>query len=118
MTVSYSKLMFTCAAVVAALAGTSTGLLAQQKTSEARIHDLVQQAAVLVASGQVGAPSTAQQGGQTTPPAEGPKVPLTLDDAVKLALDRNLDIAVQRLNPQISDLAYASARSIYYPSLT
>jgi outer membrane protein len=118
MTVSYSKMMFTCAAVVAALAGTSTGLLAQQKTSEARIRDLVQQAAVIVASGQVGAPTTAQQGGQTTPPAEGPKVPLTLDDAVKLALDRNLDIAVQRLNPQISDLAYASARSIYYPSLT
>jgi outer membrane protein TolC len=118
MTVSYSKLMFTCAAI-AALAGSSTPLLAQQKTSDARIRDLVQQAAQIVASGQVGAPTTAQQGGQTTPPAaEGPKVPLTLDDAVKLALDRNLDIAVQRLNPQISDLAYASARSIYYPSLT
>ena len=33
---------------------------------------------------------------------------LTLDDAVKLALDRNLDIAVQRLNPQINDIAVAS----------
>ena len=41
-----------------------------------------------------------------------PVVQLTLDDAVKLALDRNLDIAVQRLNPQINDIAIASiARS-------
>ena len=30
---------------------------------------------------------------------------LTLDDAVKFALDRNLDIAVQRLNPEINDIA-------------
>ena len=36
-----------------------------------------------------------------------PVVRLSLDDAVKLALDRNLDIAVQRLNPQINDIAIA-----------
>jgi outer membrane protein TolC len=118
MIVNRSKLMLTGAALVAALAGPSASLLAQQRTSEEHIRDLVQQAAQIVASGQVGAPTTAQQGGQTTPPAEGPKVSLTLDDAVKLALDRNLDIAVQRLNPQINDLAYASARSFYNPSLT
>ena len=39
-----------------------------------------------------------------------------LDDAVKFALDRNLDIAVQRLNPEINDIAYASIKSIYHPS--
>jgi outer membrane protein TolC len=43
---------------------------------------------------------------------------LTLDDAVKFALDRNLDIAVQRLNPQINDIAIASIRTVYHPSLT
>ena len=37
-----------------------------------------------------------------------PVVRLTLDDAVKFALERNLDIAVQRLNPQINDIAIAS----------
>jgi len=117
MTANRSKLMLTCAAMIAALAGTSARTLAQQPTSEARIRDLIRQAAQIVAAGQ--APATAPtQGGQTTAPGESPKVPLTLDDAVKLALDRNLDIAVQRLNPQISDLAYASVRSIYYPSLT
>jgi outer membrane protein len=112
-----SKLMLTCAAMVAALAGTSARILAQQQTSETHIRDLIRQAAQIVAAGQ--APATAPvQGGQTPAQAAAPKVPLTLDDAVKLALDRNLDIAVQRLNPQITDLAYASIRAVYYPSLT
>jgi HAE1 family hydrophobic/amphiphilic exporter-1 len=83
-----------------------------------QIHNLVQQAEKLVASGQTSALTTAQQGGQTTPATQGTRVQLTLDDAVKLALDRNLDIAVQRLNPQISDLSVASAKATYLPSLT
>ena len=44
-----------------------------------------------------------------------PVVHLSLDDAVKAALDRNLDIAVQRLNPEITDIAYASI-SVGLPS--
>src|SRR6476661_6182798 len=40
---------------------------------------------------------------------------LTLIDAVQLALDRNLDIAVERLNPQNVDLQVAGLRSIYQP---
>ena len=118
MTVTYSKLIFACAALATGLTLTPVRASAQQRTSDDHVRDLVQQAAKLVASGQASALTTAQQGGQTAPPAAGPKVALTLDEAVKLALDRNLDIAVQRLNPQISDLAYASARAVYYPSLT
>jgi outer membrane protein len=117
MIVTHSKSTLVCAALATALAMPGRAI-AQQRTSDARVRDLVQQAAQIVASGQAGALTTAQQGGQTTAPAAGPKIALTLDEAVKLALDRNLDIAVQRLNPQISDLAYASVRSIYYPSLT
>ena len=41
MTVNRPKLLVTCAAMVAAVAGTSAHLLAQQHTSEARIRDLV-----------------------------------------------------------------------------
>ena len=37
---------------------------------------------------------------------------------VKLALDRNLDIRVQRLNPQLQDIALMSAKAFYAPSLT
>ena len=47
-----------------------------------------------------------------------PAMQLTLDDAIKLALDRNLDIAVQRLNPQTFDYSLASLRAIYKPTLT
>ena len=38
-------------------------------------------------------------------------VPLTLDDAVKAALDHNLDIAVQRLNPEINDISVREPES-------
>ncbi len=111
-------LMLSCAAMVAAIAVSNSPVAAQQRTSEIRIQELIREAAQIVASGQVGATTTAQQGGQTPAPAASPKVSLTLDEAVKLGLDRNLDIAVQRLNPEISDLAYASVRSVYNPTLT
>lgn len=48
----------------------------------------------------------------------GPRVPLTIEDAVKLALDHNLDISVQRLNQQTYDISLASLRAVYSPTLT
>jgi HAE1 family hydrophobic/amphiphilic exporter-1 len=118
MTVTSPKLVLSCAAVMAAITLSGTPAAAQQRTSELRVQELIRDAARIAASGQTATPTTAQQGGQTTAPAAGPKVALTLDDAVKLALDRNLDIAVQRLNPEISDLAVATAQAVYLPSLT
>ena len=118
MSVKSPKLVLSCAAVVAAMALSGAQAAAQQRTSETRIQELIREAAKIAAAGQTATPTTAQQGGQTTSPAAGPRVAMTLEDAVKLALDRNLDIAVQRLNPQISDLAVASVKSIYNPSLT
>ena len=41
---------------------------------------------------------------------------LTLDEAVSRALENNLDIAVQRLNPQIADLDIASAQAAFLPT--
>jgi len=51
----------------------------------------------------------------TNPPQPGVRVELTLDDAVKRALERNLDIAVERLNPQTYDFALASLQANYRP---
>ncbi len=51
-------------------------------------------------------------------PAAGPALSLTLDEAVKMALDKNLDIAVQRLNPQTYDFALASVKAAYLPTVT
>jgi outer membrane protein TolC len=51
-----------------------------------------------------------------SPPADTrPVRRLTLDDAVALALEQNLGIQVERLNPQIQDLDVANARSAYTP---
>src|SRR5213083_2603282 len=102
----------TAAALLAlgALVGTAAPVRAQ--VSDARIRELIKQATD---------PATRLQTPATAQPAPGdtrPVVALTLDDAVKFALDRNLDIAVQRLNPEINDILYASTRAVYRPSLT
>ena len=49
---------------------------------------------------------------------QGSRFDLTLDDAIERALERNLDIAVQRINPQVQDLTIASANSVFLPTLT
>jgi len=98
--------------------GGITAPASAQQTSEARIQELIRVAAARIASGQDVPPG--QNAGVQTPsaPDTRPVARLSLDDAVKLALDRNLDIAVQRLNPQINDIAIASLQSIYHPTLT
>src|SRR5450759_679962 len=112
MTRNGSKWMMMCAAFVAVFGVLETPAAAQRIT-EARIQELISEAAR-----QVGTP---QQPTQVPAPSAGatrPVVRLTLDEAVKAALDHNLDIAVQRLNPEVNDIAYASLRAIYRPSLT
>jgi outer membrane protein TolC len=42
---------------------------------------------------------------------------LTLDDAIQRALNRNLDIAVERINPQVFDLTLAQQEAFYRPTL-
>jgi outer membrane protein TolC len=43
---------------------------------------------------------------------------LTLDEAVRLALEQNLDVQVERLNPRIQDEGIALARSAFVPSFS
>jgi outer membrane protein len=107
------------------LAGMTAPAAAQQAPdSETHIRELIRLAAERVANGQIGAPTPGQANQSPsiqTASATGdtrPIVRLSLDEAVKLALDNNLDIAVQRLNPQINDIAIASIRAVYHPSLT
>ena len=42
---------------------------------------------------------------------------LTVDEAVKLALDHNVDLAADRLDPQISDTRVAAANAAFRPTL-
>ena len=42
---------------------------------------------------------------------------LTLDDAVRMALEQNLNVQLERFNPQISDLSVAQARTAWTPAI-
>jgi len=64
-------------------------------------------------AGQVPAPQPVG-----APEGSGPRVSLTLEDAVKRALENNLDIAVQRINQQTYDVDIANVRSVYSPTFT
>jgi outer membrane protein len=108
-------------ALAAVLAATTTTASAQGSAaaSDAHIQDLMRQAAErLGLQAQTATTPTPQTPGAAAAQGTMPVVQLTLDDAVKLALDRNLDIAVQRLNPEINDIAIARIASIYHPALT
>ena len=43
---------------------------------------------------------------------------LTIEDAVRLALENNLGIRAARIDPQIQDLGVAQARAVWFPTLT
>jgi outer membrane protein len=43
---------------------------------------------------------------------------LSVDEAVRLALEQNLGIQIERLNPQIQDIAVAQARSFWVPTVS
>jgi outer membrane protein TolC len=58
---------------------------------------------------------------QTTPPMQaaaqqGLVRRMSIDDAVATALEQNLDLQVQRINPQLQDLSTAQFRAAYTPN--
>jgi outer membrane protein TolC len=85
------------------------------QVTDVRIQELIREAAARAGLEQSTTPAQA-----TSPQAEasqGPLLRLSLDEAIKLALERNLDISVQRLNPQAFDFSLASLRATYRPTL-
>ncbi|MGE3507272.1 MAG: TolC family protein [Vicinamibacterales bacterium] len=105
---------FAAVGLVVSLA--SAHVASAQIITEARIQELIRAAAQRAGvdatpAGTSGTSSNEQPGTSVT-------VALTLDDAIKLALERNLDIAVQRLNPQTFDFTLAGLESAYRPTLT
>jgi outer membrane protein len=51
------------------------------------------------------------------PPA-GPVRQLSMEAAISLALQNNLSLRVERINPELQDLAIAQARTVWTPNLT
>ena len=52
---------------------------------------------------------------QQAEPPSGPMRRLSVDDAVAMALEKNLGLRAERLNPQIQDLSVAQARAAFTP---
>jgi outer membrane protein len=72
-------------------------------------------------SGQSPLSAAIQSAAQTAaaqPPANGPVRPLSMDDAVKSALEQNLGIRIERYDPQIQDIGIATARAFWAPNLS
>ena len=59
------------------------------------------------------APRSATAGG-----ADGPSIRLSVDEAVRLALEHNLDLQVDRLEPQVSAARVSQAASEFVPTLS
>ncbi len=82
--------------------------------------------ALLLAAVVLGAPPSvhAQAAPAPAPPAKpqasatGNVRRLSVDEAVQLALEQNLNLQVQRLAPQMQELNIAQVRSYYVPSVT
>ena len=70
--------------------------------------------AAIVASS---APASGQDRAASSEPAS-PVRRLSIDEAVNLALEQNLGIRIERLNPQIQDLSISQARGFWAPTLT
>ena len=51
-------------------------------------------------------------------PLAGPVRPLSLEEAVKLALENNLGLKVERINPELQEWSITQAKTVWTPNLT
>ena len=105
--------MKTSCAFLTFLLVAATAAFAQTSADEARYAEIAKNAAQQFATARVD--QTRPTVPITTP---GPNVELTLDDATARALEKNLDIAVERLNPELQDWNLARIRAVYLPTFT
>jgi outer membrane protein TolC len=91
----------------------TAGLHAQDDTAR-RLSELARNAAQQFAAARADVEQT-----RPAPAAvPGPSLELSLDEATARALERNLDIAVERLNPQLQDYNIERIRAVYRPTIT
>ena len=102
------------AAVALSLGVLVSPSLAQNADERARFDEIARNAAQQFSAARAEVDQTRPNPALDT---TGTRVELTLDDAVMRALDRNLDIAVERLNPEVQDFNIARLRNAYKPTL-
>jgi len=82
----------------------------------ARLDELVKYARQKYAQGQA-QPAPAQQKTLEERAGERPVIQLTVDQAVTMALENNIELSIERLNPQLQDLSLAQTRGAFRPTL-
>jgi hypothetical protein len=109
---------YLAAALVVATAGlTPSSALAQASgstVSDARVAELLQ----AVAGGSQQAAPPAGQTRPPTPVTDPTALPITIEEAVAMALEKNLDIAVERLNPTAVDWSIKALEANFNPTAT
>ncbi len=88
--------------------------LGQQASEQARLEGIARAAAQRFELARPG--SAADQTQPAAPETVQATVGLSLDDATARALERNLELAVERLNPQTFDLQIARLEAVYRPT--
>jgi outer membrane protein len=112
MTKMFCSRSTTAALLLTAL--TAAPALAQNGAEKARLDAIARTAAQEFAAAKV-----VDQTRPSIPVTQTTgNIELTLDEATARALERNLDLAVERLNPQTFDLNLARLRAAYAPTLT
>ena len=110
------KAVHTIAALTIVGAFTSSLSVAQSTDDRRRLDEIARIAAQQFAAAR--AAEADQTKPTTPPPPPGTVVELGLDDATARALERNLEIAVERLNPQTFDYSLAALDANYRPTLS
>jgi outer membrane protein len=107
----FSRLSGLVAASLVAVASVA----AQETSDSTRIDSIAREAARQFDEARLA--GLEQTRPATPPPAPGAEVLLTLDEAVARSLERNLDIAVERLNPRTFDFSIAALQATYRPTV-
>jgi len=97
-----------------AFAQAQTGAAAARE--QARVDELVKYAREKFTEGQAQAAPPQQKTLEERAEAR-PVIQLTVEQAVRMALDNNIELSVERLNPQLQDLTLAQTRGAYSPTL-
>ena len=111
----------TIAALTTVGALTSSLSFAQSAEDARRLDEIARTAAQQFAAARAAEKAGKEEDqtrSSTPPPPAGTVVELTLEDATQRALERNLDIAVERLNPQTYEFSLAALDATYKPTLT
>jgi outer membrane protein len=100
--------------VAACALAMAAGSVFAQAAPRSQVLDLIAQAKAQI-QGQAKPGAASQQGGALAP--TGKATDMTMDEAVAKALQLNIDLSVERLNPQLQDWSLKGAFAAYVPTV-